>query len=190
MVAVTGIILAGGKARRMGGVNKGLVPFRGKPLIAHVLERFMPQVDSLIINANQDIDRYSRWGYPVISDSIPDFAGPLAGFLAGMTAASTPLLATVPCDTPFLPSNLLQQLSLALDSGDFELATVRTGQHLQPVFCLCKTSIRPSLSAFLQEGEHKVESWFERLRMVAVDFPDQSEAFANFNTLRELEAAA
>lgn len=189
MTAVTGIILAGGQARRMGGINKGLVEFRGTPLVRHVISRFAPQVDHLLLNANQELGQYRALGYPVIADDAQDFAGPLAGFLAGMRAATTPLVATVPCDSPFLPENLVTRLAAELESGDFDLAAAQAGGHLQPVFCLCKTTLRDDLAAFLQQGGRKVEQWQARHKMATVPFDDTPQAFANFNTREELKAA-
>ncbi|TSA50395.1 MAG: molybdenum cofactor guanylyltransferase [Nitrosomonadales bacterium] len=183
---VTGIVLAGGLGRRMGGVNKGLLPFRGKPLVAHVLERFAPQVDELLINANCDLDSYAAFGYPVISDAVTGFAGPLAGLQRGMEAAQHDLIATVPCDSPFLPSDLVQRLSKALDKNNADLAVARTGNQPHPVFCLCRRALLPGLTAYLENGGRKIDAWYAALRTVEVAFDDTAEAFANINTPEEL----
>jgi molybdopterin-guanine dinucleotide biosynthesis protein A len=183
---VTGIVLAGGLGRRMGGVNKGLLPFRGKPLVAHVLERFAPQVDELLINANCDLDTYAAFGYPVISDAVAGFAGPLAGLQRGMEAAQHDLIATVPCDSPFLPSDLVQRLSKALDENNADLAVARTGNQPHPVFCLCRRALLPGLTAYLESGGRKIDAWYATLRTVEVAFDDTAEAFANINTPEEL----
>lgn len=184
---VSGIVLAGGLGRRMGGVNKGLLPFRGKPLVAHVLERFTPQVDELLINANSDLDTYEQFGYPVIPDAVTGFAGPLAGLQRGMDAAQHSLIATVPCDSPFLPADLVSRLSVALHQHNAELAVARTGDQPHPVFCLCQRTLLPGLTAFLQNGGRKIDSWYAALHYIEVAFDDTPEAFANINTPEELE---
>ena len=143
---VTGIVLAGGMGRRMGGVDKGLVPFQGKPLVAHVLERLRPQVDEILVNANRETDTYARFGYPVVSDAIGGFAGPLAGLHCGMTAAATELVATVPCDSPFLPADLIARLLKALQQNDADLAVAKTGDQPHPLFCLCRKALLHEVS--------------------------------------------
>ena len=124
MTAVTGIVLAGGQGSRMGGVDKGLQPFRGRPMVAHAIERLEPQVDELLINANRNTDDYGRFGHRVIADEIAGFAGPLAGFERGLTHAAGALVATVPCDSPFLPRDLVARLHAALEGAKAELAVV------------------------------------------------------------------
>jgi molybdenum cofactor guanylyltransferase len=183
---VTGIVLAGGQGRRMGGVDKGLVEFRGMPMVAHVLQRLEPQVDALLLNANRAIDIYSQFGYPVISDSIPGFAGPLAGLQSGMARAGTPLVAMVPCDAPLLPDDLVSRLLEALQMHGADLACVRTGRWQQPAFCLCRTALLPDLTRFLQGGGRKVGAWYASLDCVEVAFDDQAGAFVNLNTPEEL----
>lgn len=187
---VTGIVLAGGMGRRMGGADKGLVNFRGKPLVAHVLERFAPQVTEVFINANREFDTYEQFAYPVIADAISGYAGPLAGLHAGMIKASSPLVATVPCDSPFLPLDLISRLLDALEQQQADLAVAKTGHQAHPVFCLCRTRLLDHLTAFLQGGGRKIDSWYGSLNFVEVSFDDQQQAFANINTLDELEAAA
>ncbi len=187
---ITGIVLAGGMGRRMGGVDKGLVPFRGRALVSHVIDRFSPQVDTILINANRELDRYQQFGYPVVSDAISGYAGPLAGLHAGLRQATTPLLAAVPCDTPFLPADLVARLTDALHTQQAEIAVAKTGNQLHPVFCLCNTSLRDHLARFLESGGRKMETWYKTLKFVEVPFDDQEQAFANLNTLDELEAAA
>lgn len=183
---VTGIVLAGGMGRRMGGVDKGLIPFHGKPLVAHVLERLRPQVDEILVNANRETDTYASFGYPVIGDAIGGYAGPLAGLHSGMTAASHPLVVTVPCDSPFLPADLVQRLSQALEHEHADLAVARTGSQPHPVFCLCRTTLLPDLTRFLQGGGRKIDAWYASLHAVEVAFDDEAEAFANINTPEEL----
>jgi molybdopterin-guanine dinucleotide biosynthesis protein A len=183
---ISGIVLAGGQGRRMGGVNKGLLPFHGKPMVAHVLERFAPQVDELFINANRDLETYASFGYPVISDAIAGFAGPLAGLQCGMVAARHSCVATVPCDSPGLPENLVSRLTKALEQNGADLAVARTGDQPHPVFSLCRRSLLPGLTAFLEGGGRRVDAWYAALKVVEVAFDDMPEAFANINTPEEL----
>jgi len=185
---VTGVILAGGQGRRMGGVDKGLRELRGKPLIAWVLERFAPQVDEVLINANQNLDVYARFGPRVISDEIGGFAGPLAGLQRGLGEASHPLVATVPCDSPFLPSDLVARLAAAMQAAQAQLAVARTGQQPHPVFCLCRRDVAPHLTRFLADGGRKIDAWYATLAVVEVAFDDEPDAFSNINTPEELRA--
>lgn len=183
---ITGIVLAGGMGQRMGGVDKGLVTFRNKPLVVHVLERIAPQVDSIIINANREQETYRQFGYPVISDTMSDFAGPLAGLHAGMQYANSPLVVSVPCDAPFLPQNLVAKLLESLQQQHADIAVASTNGQLQPVFCLCRTSLAAHLEQFLQTGGRKVEHWLNTSRLAVVAFDDQMPAFTNLNTLHDL----
>lgn len=186
MSAVTGLVLAGGLGRRMGGVDKGLVELDGKPMVAHVLARLAPQVDCMLINANQNIERYASFGPPVVPDRIEGFAGPLAGLHAGLSAASTPLLVTVPCDSPFLPLDLVARLRSSLDAEQAQLAVARTGDQAQPVFSLLRRDVLDDLAQFLAGGGRKIDAWYARLEVVEVAFDDEAEAFANINTREEL----
>jgi molybdopterin-guanine dinucleotide biosynthesis protein A len=184
---VSGIVLAGGLGRRMGGVDKGLQPLRGKPMVQWVLERFAPQVDEVLINANQNRDLYEKFGHKVVADDIRGFAGPLAGLHAGMKAAAHPLVATVPCDSPFLPSDLIRRLREALQSHD--LAVARTGEQPHPVFALVRRRCHESLEAFLAQGGRKIDAWYASLEVVEVSFDDEADAFRNINTREELKGA-
>ena len=183
---VAGVVLAGGLGRRMGGVDKGLQPLRGKPMVQWVLERMAPQVDEVMINANRHSEDYSVFGWPVIADRIEGFAGPLAGLHAALSATALPLVATVPCDSPFLPADLIARLKGALVQHDADLASVRALGRAHPVFCLCRRTVLGPLAAFLQTGGRKVEAWHGTVAAVAVDFDDQAEAFSNINTREEL----
>ncbi|MDD5177290.1 MAG: molybdenum cofactor guanylyltransferase [Sterolibacterium sp.] len=183
---ITGLILAGGLARRMGGNDKGLRQFQGKPMIAHVLERLEPQVDAMIINANQHHEAYATFGYPVIADVVPGFAGPLAGLHAGLRACTTPLLASAPCDTPFLPADLIAKLYAGLIEAEAQLAVAKCGGWTQPLFTLCQRELLDYLTRFLDGGGHKAYLWYAKLKIVEVPFPDPS-AFTNINTPEELE---
>ena len=188
MEKVTGVILAGGQGRRMGGVDKGLRELRGKPMIEWVLERFAPQVDAVLINANQNLELYARYGHPVITDEIGGFAGPLAGLQCALRAARHPLLATVPCDSPFLPEDLVARLDTALQAGHAQLAVARTGNQPHPVFCLCRRDVLPHLTQFLAGGGRKIDAWYATLRVIEVAFDDAPDAFSNINTPEELSA--
>jgi molybdopterin-guanine dinucleotide biosynthesis protein A len=185
---ITGIILAGGQGRRMGSVDKGLKPLRGKPMVQWVLERFAPQVDEVLINANQNLDTYVQFGCKVVPDEIGGFAGPLAGLHRGLSAAKHDLIATVPCDSPFLPLDLIARLYAALDDKQADLAVARTGDQPHPVFCLCRKSVLPGLTAFLQSGGRKIDAWYAALAVAEVLFDDEAEAFSNINTAEELRA--
>jgi molybdenum cofactor guanylyltransferase len=185
---ITGLVLAGGQGRRMGGVDKGLVELSGRPFIAHVLERLAPQVDALLINANQNTGRYAEFGYPVIQDDIPGFAGPLAGLERGLRAMTTPLVVTVPCDSPFLPTDLVARLYEAMQQADAQLAVARTFDRTHPVFSLVKQEVLDSLTRFLQDGGRKIDAWYAGLRVVEVPFDDEADAFMNINTQAELSA--
>lgn len=187
---VTGIVLAGGQGRRMGGVDKGLVLLDGKPMIAHVLARLAPQVGSILINANQNHDRYAAFGAPVVPDAIGGFAGPLAGLHAGMTQAATSLVVTVPCDSPFLPADLVQRLATGMAANGAELAVARTFDQPHPVFALVRRDVLPHLAAFLAGGGRKIDAWYATLRIVEVAFDDEADAFRNINTRDELAANA
>jgi molybdenum cofactor guanylyltransferase len=181
---VTGIVLAGGQGRRMGGVDKGLQPLHGKPLAQWALERLAPQVDELLINANQNADEYSRLGHRIVADELTGFAGPLAGLHAGLKAASGELVATVPCDSPFLPADLVARLQRAL--GDNDLAVAKTGAQPHPVFALVRRAVLPHLEAYLARGGRKIDDWYATLRVVEVAFDDEADAFRNLNTREEL----
>jgi molybdopterin-guanine dinucleotide biosynthesis protein A len=186
---ITGLILAGGQGRRMGGVDKGLQPLRGRPLVAWVLDRLRPQVTEVLINANQNQAAYARLGCRVIGDEIGGFAGPLAGLHAGLRANVHPFLVTVPCDSPFLPEDLVRRLHAALVAQHADLAVAKTGDQAHPVFSLVRESLAGHLGAFLESGGRKIDAWYASLEVVEVSFDDEAEAFANINTRAELDAA-
>jgi molybdopterin-guanine dinucleotide biosynthesis protein A len=188
--AVTGVVLAGGQGRRMGGIDKGLVELDGRPMIARVLERFAPQVDEVLINANQNLDRYRAFGFDVVPDAVGGYAGPLAGLHAAMMRATRPLVCTVPCDSPFLPPDLVARLSGALATAGAQVAVARTFDQPHPVFCLVRRDVLPHLDAFLAAGGRKIDAWYATLAVVEVAFDDEAEAFRNINTAHELAAAA
>lgn len=187
---ITGLILAGGRGSRMGGVDKGLQLLQGVPLAQHALRRLSPQVGQVMINANRNLDVYRAMCLAVHSDGVPDFAGPLAGVLAGLDHCATPYLVTVPCDTPYFPHDLVERLAGGLLGADIATAYSREGDELspQPVFCLMKTSLRGSLRAFIDSGQRKTGLWARELGGARVVF-DDAAAFANFNTAAELTGA-
>jgi molybdopterin-guanine dinucleotide biosynthesis protein A len=187
-MSISGIVLAGGLARRMGGVDKGLIEFAGKPMVAHVLDRLWPQVDEVLINANRELERYASYGYKVISDEIEGFAGPLAGLHRGMSVAIHPFIMTMPCDSPFLPTDLAARLMHGLMQSNADLAVAKTGTQVHPVFCLCRKSLKDHLEDYLQNGGRKVNAWHGTLTVAEVMFDDKPEAFANINTLEELKS--
>lgn len=184
MSGVSAIVLAGGMGRRMGGVDKGLKELRGKPMAQHVLERLAPQVDDIVINANQNLERYRAFGHRVVADEIGGFAGPLAGLHAGLGAVQHPLAVTAPCDSPFLPADLVSRLRAHLGTND--LAVAKTGEQPHPVFALVRRSCRDGLAAFLAGGGRKIDAWYASLKVVEVSFDDEADAFRNINTPEEL----
>ena len=186
---ITGVLLAGGQGSRMGGVDKGLVELAGRPMAAHALARLAPQVDELIINANQNLEVWRGFGYPVFGDDIGGFAGPLAGLHAGLKANVHPFLVTVPCDSPFLPADLVARLAEALERTGADIAVARTFDQPHPVFALVRTSVRPHLETFLGAGGRKIDAWYASLAAVEVPFDNEADAFRNINTRDELAAA-
>lgn len=197
---ITGLILAGGRGSRMGGVDKGLQNFNGIPLALHTLMRLGPQVESVMVNANRNLSAYESFGASVWPDASADFAGPLSGFLAGMERADTPYILTVPCDTPRLPLDLAQRLGEALVREDADIAMAaapetdahgQTQLRTQPVFCLMKIELSESLVKFTHAGGRKIDAWTAQHKTVEVPFNapgDDPLAFANINTLSELQA--
>jgi molybdenum cofactor guanylyltransferase len=185
---ITALVLAGGRATRMGGTDKGLVELAGRPMIAHVLAALAPQVERVLINANRNLDRYAEFGWPVVPDEDAGFLGPLAGLAAGLRAARTPLLLTAPCDCPLLAPDLVARLYCALERERAEIAVPFDGERLQPVFALVKRELRDSLVAYLGGGDRKIDRWFEQHRLARADFSDRPENFVNVNDPQERAA--
>lgn len=179
---ITAVILAGGMGRRMGGLDKGQIPLNHKPLIEWVLEAIRPQVKTILINANRNHDAYARYGFPVLRDQLADYQGPLAGFAAGMQAATTSYIVTVPCDGPLLAPDLVQRLLQALQDQQAEIAVAHDGERLQPVYALLPVRLLPSLNAFLDSGERKIDRWYTEHDIALVDFSDSPSTFLNINT--------
>lgn len=182
---LSAVILAGGQGSRMGGVDKGLVEFHGKPLVAHVLERIRPQADEILISANRNLETYRTLGFPVLADDIPDFPGPLAGIAQALKAASHDLLLCVPCDTPFLPADLADRLYEALEAENSEVAVAAADGKSQPVIFLCRRKVLPSLESFMAEGGRGVGRWQAGLKRAMVAFGERG-ALRNINTPEEL----
>lgn len=190
---ITGVILAGGRGSRMGGVDKGLQPYRGVPLALHTLMRLGSQVGEVMINANRNLAAYESFGVPVWPDADADFAGPLSGFLVGLERAETPFVVTVPCDTPDFPDDLVARLAQALEAENAEIAMVRAPDsedpqgtpRPQPVFCLMHGTLMESLVKFVHDGGRKIDRWTAQHRCAMVDFAEPA-AFFNANTLNEL----
>jgi molybdopterin-guanine dinucleotide biosynthesis protein A len=188
---ITGLVLAGGRGSRMGGVDKGLQNHLGMPLALHALMRLQLQVGHTMVNANRNLAAYESMGVPVWPDAMPDYAGPLAGLLAGLEHCETPYLVTVPCDTPDFPADLVQRLAAALEQADAEIAMAATledgTRQVQPVFCLLKCNLIESLVAFMHGGQRKIDKWTAQHRCVEVMF-DDARTFFNANTLAELQS--
>lgn len=186
---ISAIILAGGRAKRMGGADKGLALLDDRPLAAWVLECIAPQVDELFISANRNLDQYRLFGHPVLPDTSPDFQGPLAGLLRAMTEATHPLILSVPCDTPFLPGDLVGRLADALDESGADIAIPVCGGQAHRAVCLCRRSLLPGLENFLLQGGRRVGEWQSMLSRIEVPFDDERR-FLNLNTADELVACS
>jgi molybdopterin-guanine dinucleotide biosynthesis protein A len=186
---ITGVVLAGGRGTRMGSVDKGLQLLNGQPLALHVAQRLLPQVGQLAINANQNLDHYREFGFPVWPDTLQGFHGPLAGLHTALSHCETPYLVSTPCDSPFVPLDLAARLALALEQHDAEAAVAATGAspplQPQPVFCLLRTTLQPRLERCLIDGGRRVNEWLASLRVAQVHFEDEA-AFRNINTAEDL----
>lgn len=187
---ISGIVLAGGRARRMGGHDKGWIDYRGRPLVEHAIAGLADQVDDIIIVANRNTARYRSLGHAVVTDAVPGFLGPLAGFHAGLAAAPGGHALCVPCDAPSLPADLASRMLRALLDSDAELAVAHDGDRLQPLFCLLSRPLEAPLSDALAAARLRTDRWLTSRRHVIVDFSDAPEAFMNINTPEALQSAA
>lgn len=187
-MSVSAIILSGGRATRMNGADKGLVTLQNKPLIAHVIARLKPQSDEILINANREIAQYEAFGYEVLQDENEEFIGPLAGFSLGLQHARHDFVLTVPCDSPLLPLDLAERLLKGMLESRADIAVAGTNGETHQVFCLCKKTVLPSLTAYLASGERKVSTWQKNQKYVEVDFSDNPDGFTNLNTFEDLAA--
>ncbi len=186
---ITGVILAGGLGTRLGGDDKGLVEINGRSMVSCVIDRFAPQVDELVINANRNFERYREFGYPVVPDIISDYPGPLAGIGAALAHAHSGRVACAPCDCPFLPDDFVPRLVAAMDAAGAAVGFAVSEGRPQPVFAVLECTLLESLTAYVDDGGRKIMSWYRALDAVAVDFGDEPTAFANINTEVELAAA-
>ena len=189
-ILLSGVILAGGAARRMGGEDKGLLTMRGRPLVSYVLECLRPHCHPLWINCQRNHERYAAFGHPLLEDSLPGGLGPLAGLLAAMEQAHTEYVLSVPCDTPFIPQDLVPRMLACLQQEEAELCSVTDGERVHPVIMLAKRSLHTELRDYLLSGERKVHHWFCSHRHCLADFSDQAGAFININTPQQLDAAS
>ena len=178
---ITGVILAGGRGRRLGGQDKGLIPFGGRPLVAWIIAALQPQVGRILINANRNTEAYGALGYPVVGDLLEGFQGPLAGIATAMAVAETPWILTLPCDGPHPPADLAQRLAAALTQTDAEIAVARDAERVQPVHALLPVALAPSLHRYLAAGERRLDAWQARHRLALADFSDCPLGFANLN---------
>ena len=188
-IGITGLVLAGGQGRRMGGQDKGLIEFKGREMIAWVLDALQPQVSDVVISANRNIERYRGTGASVVSDAGTDYDGPLAGISAGLHACPTPYMAVVPCDGPFVPADLVSRLGQAFGIGGVEIAAAHDGERLHPTFALIDRSVLDDMDAYLAGGGRKVQEFYFMRQFVAVDFSDCPDAFVNVNTPVDMERA-
>jgi molybdopterin-guanine dinucleotide biosynthesis protein A len=185
--SVTGLVLAGGLGRRMGGEDKGLIELAGRPMVWHVLEALRPQVGQLLINANRNLDRYRGFGPDVVVDSLQGYMGPLAGIQSALRRLRTEFLVTTPCDAPLLAPDLVRRLHAACVAEEADVVVASDGARQQPVFLLLRAGTAPSLESYLANGGRKIDAWFATLRLAEADFSDESDSFANVNDPSERE---
>ncbi len=188
-ISITGIILAGGLARRMGGIDKALLSLSGTILIRHILDILKPQVDHIVINANRNHDQYEKLGHTVLSDTISGYVGPLAGMATALQFVSTSHILVVPCDSPFLEGNLVARFVETHESSKADICVAYDGNRVQPVFALIKSNLLSSLKAYLANGHRKIDTWYNEHTVAHVDFSDHPEMFININTPEDLETA-
>ncbi len=186
---VTGLILAGGQARRMGGTDKGLIMLEGRTMISYTIDALKPQVNSIMINANRNIDEYQAYGYPVISDEMADYQGPLAGMASGLKHCETEYIVTAPCDGPLLASNYVATLLQSAQQNDSKISVAFDGKRLQPVYALIHAGLLNDLNDFLASGARKIDHWYEKHRYARGDFSSIPEMFTNINTPEDLATA-
>ncbi len=185
---VTGVVLAGGLARRMNKQDKGLILYRNKPLVTYALKALSSVAEKVYINANRNLNEYNQFDYEVISDRTDSFDGPLAGILSAMSQALTEILLVIPCDSPLIKAAHLEKLLIEIDKEETEIAVAYDGQRIQPVFLALKTSLKNSLNNYLLEGNRKIDVWLQQHQLTQVDFSENAEIFLNINTMSELDA--
>jgi len=179
---ITAVILAGGKARRMSGEDKGLITLHGRPMIDYIIQALQPQVGSILVNANRNTEQYAAFGLPVIADMLGDYFGPLAGMASGMNATQTTFIVTAPCDSPIIPVNLVETLYRALQENQADISVAHDGERMQPVFALLRCSLLASLLDYLNEGGRKIDTWFGQQPLALADFSKSPDTFLNLNT--------
>ena len=182
---ITGVILAGGRAQRMGGIDKGLILLNGNPMVEHVIAALRVEIDNLLISANRNLEQYAAFGYPVVPDIMDGYLGPLAGMASGMQAAKTRYIVTVPCDSPLIANNLVQRLYETLIRDDADICTAHDGERMHPVFAVMRCELLPSLLDYLNAGQRKVDRWYAQHRLAVAYFRDEPEAFLNVNSLEQ-----
>ena len=185
---ITGVVLAGGRARRMGGKDKGLIDLAGSSMAARVMEALRPQVGALMVNANRNQEAYARLGEPVIADVVGDYSGPLAGMASAMQHAGTTYVVTAPCDSPLIPADLVQRLYQAMGRARAEICVAHDGKRMQPVFALLHCTLLDSILAFLAQGGRKIDQWYALHNTTLADFSDSPETFLNVNTPEDRKA--
>ena len=185
---VTGVILAGGLARRMQQQDKGLILFNNRPMVSYAINAMVQVADEVLINANRSQQEYQQLGYPVFADETQDFSGPLAGIYTAMTKTRSPVILVMPCDSPLMKASHLQKLLDTLEALDADIAVAFDGERLQPVFLALNTSLKDSLKDYLAQGQRKIDRWLQQHKLVKVDFSDNKEVFKNINTPEDLKA--
>ncbi len=179
---ITAVILAGGKARRMDGEDKGLINLNGRAMIDYIISALRPQAGNIIINANRNPQQYGIYGLPVVADMLGDYFGPLVGMATGMHTTDRPYIVTVPCDSPFIPGTLVETLFRSLDEQQADISVAHDGTRMQPVFALLRCELLPGLLAYLDEGGRKIDTWYDQQRLAIADFSDTPDTFLNLNT--------
>ena len=179
---ITAVILAGGKARRMGGEDKGLITLKGRAMIDYIITALRPQAGNIIINANRNQQQYGAFGLPVVADMLDDYLGPLVGMATGMHVTDQPYIVTVPCDSPFIPNMLVETLYRTLHNKQADISVAHDGARMQPVFALLRCELLPSLLAYLEAGGRKIDTWYSQHHTVLADFSDSPDTFMNLNT--------
>jgi len=183
---VTGVVLAGGLARRMNKQDKGLIDYHNRPMVSYAVDAMAQVASTVFINANRNISEYSRFGYQVISDQTDNFDGPLAGMLSAMDHANTDILCVMPCDSPLIRAEHLTKLIDALTENNADIAVAFDGERIHPVFLALNTSLQASLKQYLEQGDRKIDLWLEKHNLIKVDFSQTADVFLNINTLSEL----
>ncbi len=186
---ISGVILAGGHGSRLGGEDKGLVDVANRPMISYGIQRFAPQVATLFINANRSLSAYREFGFPVITDEVADFSGPLAGIAAALVYCKTSYLATAPCDSPFFPTDLVERLAGPLQDAQASVSVAVSGGRPQPVFAVISTHLHESLNDYLTTGGRKIMTWYRQQKIIEVDFGSDGSPFSNINSPDDLAAA-